>query len=158
MSFSVRTRNVLRVAVVLAFTAGTGSAQAQQSKKSNVARERCAHSAARAVNTPGSVYYAAPVRGGHISGGGIAGAIIGAVVVTAIASAVADSARKRAENNCLVAAGLRLNTPDASGDRPKRSGSGAGSGARASRDDGRLTSSSVGAGSAWMRRAIRSQQ
>jgi hypothetical protein len=149
MRSSKRSRTISRALLIVALTLSTSAAQAQQKQKSNVQRERCAQVATRAVSTPGSVYYAAPVRGGG-GGGGIAGAIIGAVVITAIAASIAQSNKAAAENKCLVAAGLKPNSEPSAivaspGDKPKRSGSSAGRTSRsanAASEDG----TAVGAG------------
>jgi hypothetical protein len=152
MRCSDRSRLGLRAVLIVALTLTTsvGTAQAQQKQKSNVQRERCAQVATRAVSTPGSVYYSAPVRGGG-GGGGIAGAIIGAVVITAIAASIAQSNRAAAENKCLVAAGLRPNSePTAavasSGDKPKRSGSSADKPRRSASAAAEDAGTAVGAG------------
>jgi hypothetical protein len=151
-----RSNSGLRAALIVAMTVTSsvgsfGSAHAQQKQKSNVQRERCSQAATRAVSTPGSVYYAAPVRGHGGGGGGIAGAIIGAVVITAIAASIAQSNRNAAENKCLVAAGLRPNAePSAvvasSGDKPKRSGASAGKSRRSTAAAAEEANDAVGAG------------
>jgi hypothetical protein len=159
-SSSVSLRAALIVAVALSTSVGSTGAQAQQKQKSNVQRERCAQVATRAVSTPGSIYYAAPVRGHGGGGGGIAGAIIGAVVVTAIAASIAQSNRAAAENKCLVAAGLRPNSePEPSADKPKRSvnASGSAAAARAASKSDNFRST-AGPNSGWVRQSIRSQQ
>jgi hypothetical protein len=166
MRFTTLPRTTLRsVLIVGVMVSSSAAVQAEQKQKSNVQRERCAQLATRQVNTPGGVYYAAPVRGGG-GGGGIAGAIIGAVVVTAIAASIASSMRAKAENNCLVAAGLRPNTEptSASDDKPARKGTGGATAGRstsrgAARESAR---SDVGTGAYggqnWMRNSIKSQQ
>jgi hypothetical protein len=162
MLFSKQCKILSRALLIAAMTLGTTTAEAQQKQKSNVQRERCAQVATRAINTPGNVYYAAPVRGHGGGGGGIAGAIIGAVVITAIAASIAASAKQKAENQCLVAAGLRPNTEaevsGTSGDKPKRTGATSGRTSGGAIREAARNEVGSGGGQAWIRRSIRSQQ
>jgi hypothetical protein len=165
MRFATLTKTTLRsILIVGVMVSSSAAVQAEQKQKSNVQRERCAQVATRQVSTPGHTYYAAPIRGGG-GGGGIAGAIIGAVVVTAIAASIASSMRAKAENNCLVAAGLRPNAEPTSAaeDKPARKGTGSATGRSSSRGAARETArSEVGTGGFggqnWMRNSIKSQQ
>jgi hypothetical protein len=151
-------RSVLAVAVIVSTSAtNVGTAFAQQKQKSNVQRERCAQLATRQVNTPGGAYYAAPIRGGG-GGGGIAGLIIGAVVITAIAASVAQSQRAKAENSCLVAAGLRPNAePSSAAAAPEKPTRSSRTAPLAERTSERAAVGS-GGGNSWIRRSIKSQQ
>ncbi len=167
MRVSNRSKFSLRAALTVSLTLATslstaGHTQAQSKQKSNVQRERCAQVAARAVNTPGNLYYSAPVSGYGGGGGGIAGAIIGAVIITAIAASVANAARVKAENSCLVAAGLKPNSePSAAPDKPTRSGTpeSRASKAREAATDAVGTGAFRGGGvHAWVAESLKSQK
>jgi hypothetical protein len=119
-----------RIAAIMLPAIVSGAALAQN--KSNVQRERCAHLGERAVNSQSRK----DADTASVVGALVVGGIIGAVVVNNMNE---KAAREAATNKCLAGAGLLPKGP-----------------APTARSGNRRTD--VGAGPAWARRSIRSQQ
>ena len=138
-------RTVIAAAVIMPLAAHGAFAQG----KSNAQRERCAQIGERAVNSQSRKNAdTASVVGALIIGG-----IIGAVIVNGMNE---NSARQAATNKCLAGAGLL--SKEAAAEPQSSSGK---SGSRSG--EPRMTASErarsePGAGPAWVRRSIRSQQ
>jgi uncharacterized protein YcfJ len=121
--------------------------------KSNVQRERCAQLGERAVSSQSRK----DADTASVVGALVIGGIIGAVIVNGMNE---KSARDAATNQCLAKAGLL--SKDATAEvksSPTKSSSSNRSANRPSRSArAEAARTEVGAGSAWMRRSIRSQQ
>jgi uncharacterized protein YcfJ len=130
------------VAVMVPAIASSG---ASAQGKSNTQRERCAQIGERAVNSQSRK----DADTGSVVGALIIGGIIGAVIVNGMNE---KSARDAATNKCLAGAGLLSKEAAAE----TRSGSVKSGGTRMTA--GERARSEPGAGPAWARRAIRSQQ
>ena len=139
-------RPVIVAAIIMPFAAHGAFAQG----KSNAQRERCAQIGERAVNSQSRK----DADTASVVGALIIGGIIGAVVVNGMNE---KSARDAATNKCLAGAGLLSKQAAAE----TRSGAGksrsTGSGG-ARMTAGERARSEPGAGPAWVRRSIRSQQ
>jgi hypothetical protein len=146
--------NIVRVVCVAAWLVpafGTASALAQG--KSNVQRERCAQLGERAVSSQSRK----DADTASVVGALVIGGIIGAVIVNGMNE---KSARDAATNQCLAKAGLL--SKDATAEVKSSPGKSSSAGRTANRPSRSARAeearNEVGAGSAWMRRSIRSQQ
>jgi hypothetical protein len=126
--------------------------QAFAQAKSDVQRKRCAQIGEAAINTPQQKEMAGLRVVGGALGGGLGG-LIGAAIGNSI---IENRAKEAATNQCLAKAGLLPKDTSVVDTSKKAANAGARVAPRSTDDE--KARNEVGAGAAWMRRSIKSQQ